>query len=377
MNDKQAEDFVNRFALYLLPDDIRINITKPVKWNETRKRWEHMNIEGADGQSWSLLKGNGNIETKQVNYFLTRGNDHNEPTGTIYFELFQNEDKTKRNEWYAGWLPAICNALDYHFYRKEIRERQQAQGKRVAEVTARTPGALVFALTDDRKPGQPLFACVAFEDIPKLVTRLIEICPDPEGFGIAAPKEYKQLVPELQRPATEYREYWKRFETWNDQYGMVYKNMWYVPFRQIIDLSTVTIIGNNEPDIKTFENRYTQTITAELQQRRLDTLKDRAKERGKMGTLIPEEALAQEQELKKKWYEESGIPADKITPVSIEEIEKRFYDAEALERVKADWEQTRRFVKDATGQDMLTWEENNARMMQKLQRIKDQARTEQ
>lgn len=377
MNDKQAEDFVNRFALYLLPDDIRINITKPVKWNETRKRWEYMNIEGADGQSWSLLKGNGNIETKQVNYFLTRGNDHSEPTGTIYFELFQNEDKTKRNEWYAGWLSAICNAVDYTYYRKDIREAQQAQGKRVAEVSARTPGALVFALTDDTKGDHPLFSCVAFEDVPNLVNRLLKLCPDPTGWGLYAPERSLKSAPELQRPATEYREYWKQFETWNDQYGMVYKNMWYVPFRQIIDLSTVTIIGNNEPETKTFENKYRQTITADLQRGRLDTLRDRAKERGEMGTLIPEEALAQEQEQIKKWSEASGIPADKIYPLNLQALEDKLYDPEKLQEMKAEWENTRRFVKEATGQDLPTWDERNARQIAKAQQRIREARTKQ
>lgn len=355
MTDKQAEIFVKQFASYLLPGDVYINMTEPGTYTE-----------GSDWQSLSLFKRNGDVEVKRISNYLTRGNDNDEPSGTIPFELFQCADKTKRDKWYGGWLLSICNAFWYTLMRKEIRERQSAEGIHVAEVIARTPGALVMILTAGGK--QNPFACVAFEKIPELITRLCELCPDPAGWGLTDP--------DTQKPATN-RTYWKKYETWNNEYGKVIGNMWHVPFREITNLATVTMIGKAAEIVPTFTNSYGQTVTTELQRTRLNTLREKAKERGTMSTLIPEEATAELTEAKEKMSKKIGVMADKLYPVDTDELREKLYDPEKLEEMKAVYDQAIQKHNAKTGDNLPTWDERNRRMIEKAQqRISDQARTE-
>lgn len=333
MTDTQAEDFVKQFAWYLLPEDVYINPTRPNGY-----------IEGADWQSFSLFKGNGDIEVKQINNFLARGNDNGEATGTIPFELFQNTNKKERNKWYGGWLLSEANPRDYTLMRKDIREKQLSEGLHPREVKARTPGALVMVLTDNR---QNAFACVAFENTLDMIMRLCRLCPDPDGWGLTDPKKI--------RPATD-REYWKQFEKWNDTYGTIINNMWHVPFRQIIDLATVTMIGGEPEILPTFTNGWGQTVTAELQRQRLDTLKERSEARGTMARLIPNKALAEEQKALEEMSKKIGIPANKLYPVNTEELKEKLYDPDKLAEMKAEWEQARQRHKEITGEDLPTWE---------------------
>lgn len=337
MTDQKAENFVKQFAWYLLPEDVYINPTRPNGY-----------IEGADWQSFSLFKGNGDIEVKRKNNFLTRGNNNGEATGTISFELFQNKETKERNKWYSGWLPSQYNPRDYTFMRKDIREKQLSEGKHPREVKARTPGALVMVLTDNR---QNAFACVAFENMPELLTRLLKLCPDPDSWGLTDPEKI--------RPAID-KKYWEQYETWygkwNDTYGTIINNMWHVPFRQIMDLATVTMIGGEPEILPTFTNEWGQTVTAELQRQRLDTLKERSEARGTMARLIPDKALAEEQKALEEMSKKIGIPANKLYPVNTEELKEKLYDPDKLAEMKAEWEQARQRHKEITGEDLPTWE---------------------
>lgn len=380
MNYRQGEDFVKQFRHYLLQDNY-INPTRPVEYEAIEDEngeeigyiEKEKNVEGADWQSFSYT-GSGDIEIKTIENYLTRGNDNDEPSGTVPFELFQATKKHQpdKRKWYTGWI-GICNAFWYTLFRKEIREKQNADGKYPAEVSARTPNALVYVLLDAK--GNP-FACIAFEKIPELITRVCEICPDPAGFGLTDI--------DTQKPATD-RKYWKQYETWNDEYGKVIGNMWHIPFRQImnlqkkdgetINLPLVTMIGKDPEILETFTNSYGQTVTAELQRTRLNVLKEKAKERGAMSTLIPEKAITEMKEEGERASKLIGIPAERLHPVNIDDIRERYDNPWTLEEMKAVYDQAIRKHNEKTGDNLPTWDERNRRQMQKLQRIREQAMT--
>ena len=138
---------------------------------------------------------------------------------------------------------------------------------------AKSRTTLAFFLYDGdyRNQGsEKPFACIAFEDIERLRTRITECIPsdwDITNWNI---------------PPLSDTEYWKRhidfdnngFSTegaWNPANGGMIQNCWHIPLRRLLDIATVTMIGESDPRIGAW--------TAEqydLQKERLEYIKSYA-----------------------------------------------------------------------------------------------------
>ena len=218
-------------------------------------------IEMGDIASFPLLPNllgnrNGYIEVKKQGGFLSADNNDMrysaaglEASGTIYFEIWLNwlEDREKM---IPGWIFAMFDPAAYTSIRREDRKKKEAEGKQVSEVTAVTPGVLAVVLTDENE--NP-FACVAFEDIPKLLTRLYLLCPDSDrekwglpdidGLTPAANEEYwNQYTKYYDKRIRQYHNI-----KWNKESGGIIEVNWHIPFRNLADIATVTMIGS-DPD---------------------------------------------------------------------------------------------------------------------------------
>ena len=185
-------------------------------------------VEGKDSMSFNILGENGNIEIKTINNFLTRNNNSYtspDPGGSIQFEIFHKWIQNNYDQMYAGWLLSAYNYPTYNQIKKEHNRDESAE----------TPGLYIFVLTTT--DGTP-YACIAFENIPELLKRLLLICPDSEKWGMPNPRTLT--------PARD-REYWEQFyagEHYDSRYGGMIQNCWLVPFESICDLATVTMIDN-------------------------------------------------------------------------------------------------------------------------------------
>ena len=148
----------------------------------------------------------GGLEVKTISEYLFRDNDMDEPSGTLPFELWSNTERDKH-----GWLLALLYP--------ELRLKQEDE----QPVHAVQPVLFCFLLVSYLGP----FACIMFEDFPALAERLKELALG-KGF---------QLDPEHIPVGNEATDWQK-----DDPY--IINNMWHIPFDNIQDLATVTMIGD-------------------------------------------------------------------------------------------------------------------------------------
>lgn len=174
---------------------------------------EDQDISGKTVRKYRYLT-KGSIEVKTAWNFLFRTNDENEETGTIGIELWSNETRKQ-----PGFLPAILNP-------------ENAATKQPAV----QPLAVVYLLMAYSMP----FAGIVFDDVKALIARL-EDYGKRIGFDIHA-----------QLPCGEDARDWKPGE------ALLIQNMWHIPFRELADLATVTMIGGKprmRPDIISLDGK--------------------------------------------------------------------------------------------------------------------------
>lgn len=236
--------------------DVVSNLVFPNVFVSDKRTLQHVQetIKGK-GYNGSIRTGEKR-EVKGIRHFLDRNNDGGEASGTLYFEIFGRwmDDRSKP---YAGWTLALYNP-------DLLNEIKKAHN---AITDAEKPDILAFILFDrEDKP----FACIAFEYINKLTERLNECFPqewDLKSFNL---------------PPLDNAEFWRRYTNERGQYkhwetdrgGMILNN-WHIPFRRLAGIATVTMIGDNDPNISGVSNKTSEA----LQQRRLDYLKAYARDR--------------------------------------------------------------------------------------------------
>ncbi|MBR4457561.1 MAG: hypothetical protein IKS31_01190 [Clostridia bacterium] len=156
----------------------------------------------------------GGIETKTVKSSLFRTNDRGVPCGTLGFELWSSDNE--------GWLPKYLHPERYPY---------DIVGENPDVVQ---PAVLVFLLMAYDMP----FACVAFEDFSALAERL---------------KEYgSEVGVDPENPSWDPASYGDDAIIIEAGQGRDHSLSWYVPLDRIVDLATVTMIGETvelRPDI--------------------------------------------------------------------------------------------------------------------------------
>ena len=256
MTAKQMEEYVIKYANYFCTADRQLLFP--------RAEDSKTPMEGRDGYGIPInANDNGNIEVKVINSFLTRGNDNNELTGTIPLEIYalcrekeiQDAIKDGRDPDFPGWLFAVINPIAY-------RHMRIVEGWRA---TADAFDRLAFILKDNNS--EP-FACIMFEDIPRLCRCLVELLPPIINNEWTIERTDKIII-----PARNDRKYWGKYELFDKHTGGIIKTMWHIPFRRISHLATVTMIGNDPRILQTQINDHEQLITEELQIERLEYLK--------------------------------------------------------------------------------------------------------
>lgn len=235
---KRFGNFCRKHGQNILPKDER-------KYIEGRDKWSQFTWN-EDGNL------NGNIEIKTFRYLLTRDNDGDATTGTVSvggslpFEIFHNSSDNA----YAGWLPSMYSPEQYN----KIKEQHGREERATLE------GVLAFVLWSESK--QKPFATVVFENenVLELLKRLITLCPDadhPENWGLSFEDITRQIPCSTVRYWDQYRGR-KNFDKVRGGLGIYDgRNTWYVPFDQLADLATVTIIGeqvNEQEEMKAHKN---------------------------------------------------------------------------------------------------------------------------
>ena len=223
--------------------------------------------EGEDGTGFSIDGNGGHIEVKTIRNFLTRGNDNYEPTGSIPFEVFLLQSKKDiekaiaegRDPDFPGWLFNIFNHLIY-------MDRKAEAG--YTNTTASAFDKLAYVLRDSE---EKLFACIMFDDIPRLRRCLEMILPPMAKDPITNKREWD--IANVRIPKRNDR-YWSKYRRWDNSTGGMILNMWHIPFYQLLPLATVTMIDADPQILQDHENTYGQLITAEMQRNRLNTLKN-------------------------------------------------------------------------------------------------------
>lgn len=162
-------------------------------------------------------KENKNIEVKTIWNFLSRTNDHEDTSGTLGFELWKSPTRES-----LGWLDEMLHP-----------ERHPK---------AVCPDQFIFLLI----AYENVFASIAFEKVTALIDRLKQIAQD-KGFDLDAVPVGNQA------------------QGWHPRNTLIIDNMWLIPFGQLEDLATVTIIGDKpreRPDIISGENGQRKCLTA-------------------------------------------------------------------------------------------------------------------
>ena len=256
MTARQVEEFIIKYANYFCTADRQLLFP--------RAEDPKTPTEGRDGYGIPInVNGHGNIEVKVINSFLTRGNDNNEPTGTIPLEIFalrgkkeiQDAIKEGRDPDFPGWLFAMINPIAYR------NMRIDGGWKTIADAFDR----LAIILTDDTSDP---FACIMFEDIPRLCRCLVELLPPIINNEWTIDRTDKIII-----PARDDWKYWRKYKRFDKFTGGIVNTMWHIPFCRISHLATVTMIGNDPGIAQTYINEYEQEITEELQIGRLEYLK--------------------------------------------------------------------------------------------------------
>ncbi len=182
-------------------------------------------ISGKDCVATTADNHEINIEVKTVWNYLTRTNDQEEPSGTLCFELWKDNNRNS-----PGWLIEMAHPDKY---RKAV-----------------CPDRFVFLLV----AYENVFASIAFEKTSELIASLEDLA---KGYGFDLGR-----IP----CGTEAL-------SWQPAANIV-GNMWHLPFALLQDMATVTIIGNKprmRPDIISGVCG-TRTCSTETQIRRYERL---------------------------------------------------------------------------------------------------------
>lgn len=184
----------------------------------------------------------GGQEIKGIRSFLSRDNDGKISCGTLYFELLNNAGD-EQGSLYAMLFPDLWN---------------EAQRQSGSDRCARRPLELFFVLFsgDDDK----VFCTIAFENVEALFKKLGELAAlwgwnmfDPESWS---PENIKEFYSDAQKKNERKR---------NRQYIIKGKDTaynWHVPLDEIIDLATVTVIGEKPETPEEYEQaRYEFLVT--------------------------------------------------------------------------------------------------------------------
>ena len=202
----------------------------------------------SEDEALLLLDGiNGSVELKTRTYQqLVWRDDNDYDCGTIQFAIW--------NSYANESIRTHLGSLYKMFYPREPEE-----GRKVTEVT---PHVYMEILLDANK--RP-FACIAFEDFPALRNRLIELA---SKHGIPLDREGFKAIPRW--------EIGKDPNVWANQInGNRYRNkiliteMWHVPFSDVVDLATITMIGETPEVI-----REGVRVPVEMQKKRLAFLEE-------------------------------------------------------------------------------------------------------
>ena len=193
----------------------------------------------------------GGVEVKTIDNFIFRNNDMNEPSGTLPFELWKN------NREKLGWLLALMYP--------EIRIQEEDD----QPLHAVQPILFSFLLVSYLGP----YACIMFEDFPALALRLKELAA---ARGIELDPSHIPIGEEA--------------ETWRQDDPYIIGNVWHVPFEQVQDLATVTLIGDM-PIVKRSLQHDPEYTYERLQQARIDYLRRCADDRSNPGDPRLEEAF--------------------------------------------------------------------------------------
>lgn len=294
-DDIYGELFAIRYIPHLTKTSSRMDIFKLID-----------PVEGKDFTCFDLLGRNGNAEIKTIKTFLTQNNNSRkapDERGSIPFEIFHRWIPENYNAMYAGWLLSAYDSIEYNKIKQEHNRNEYAE----------TPGIYIFVLIGVNK--RP-YACIAFENIAALLSRLQELCPDGQNWGIPTPRTL--------RSASD-RTYWDRYAAWKNydklSGGMV-NNCWYVPFYSICDLATVTMIYENV-DLDNELMNATYKCQLDIVKKRYEFLEKTAKRDGRDAHFNPEEFTKEETEIVEK-YRAKGIRIQKRTYIqqSNEEFDK-------------------------------------------------------
>ena len=302
-----GEFFFARYASELTKEWGKIDIAKVLE-----------GVEGKDFMSFDIFGGNGNIEVKTINNYLTRNDTPKgdpDPSGTIPFEIFhkwvpkgKDRDINELKKLYAGWLLSAYNFVDYNAIKEEHGREERAE----------YPGLYAFVLMGaNRKP----FACIVFENIYETLKKLYEICPDPDNWGIPNARTLK--------PATEW-EYWAQFDARYhfDKYkGGMIQNVWHVPLRSVYTLTTVTLIDDIDIKEELMGNSY--SCTQEVAQKRYDNLQLVADLQNRGNHFYPEK-WEKEENVRIKEMEEKGFKVSKRNKVSLSGLEQLHRENEEI-----------------------------------------------
>lgn len=205
---------------------------------------------------------NPHDEVKAVNGLLRKTSEYNhgEDTGTLPFEIFINWTDHPTTQYpYAGWILSLFNPGLYSRIKRDHN----------APDTVYTPTTLAFFLYDGTQIGtEKPFACIAFEDIERLKARIVDCVPSDWNLT------------NWNLPALSEKGYWQRHidfdnkgfsASWNPANGGMIQNCYHIPLRRLLDIATVTMIGETDPMIGawTADQYY-------LQKARLDYIKSYA-----------------------------------------------------------------------------------------------------
>lgn len=266
-------------------------------------------LPGVFGMKTGVNTGNNTeskVEVKSVRNFLTRNGYMSkgimDQSGTIQFEIFGIWDKDRAKP-YAGWTLSLYNPEQLNAIKKLHN----------SPTTATRPDILAFILVDEKE--NP-FACVAFEDITKLVNRLNQCFPEEWDFNC------------FNLPSLADKEYWGRYiddkgkaTQWDLKRGGMIRNMWHIPFETLAGIATVTMIGDTDPAITGDSNG----VSKELQEKRLAWLKNSARDAMVIDETTGEKKQFIERRLTTKEQEQNRIAKESgtRTPVTFYGVYKR------------------------------------------------------
>lgn len=183
-------------------------------------------------------------EIKAVNEYLQKDwkYNHGETSGTLPFEIFVNWTNKPSTEYpYAGGLLSLFSPEELSRQKREWNMRTNYKYN-VPEKVVR-PGTLDFVLYHGMPLQEKPFACIAFEDIEMLKTRIIDCLPMEWNI-----QNWTGI------PPLSDRLYWNEYirleefglnRKWDPERGGMIQNCWHIPLRTLADLATFTMIGND------------------------------------------------------------------------------------------------------------------------------------